>query len=99
MKGDDSNFHSPARGLADGFNVGGGSTPPAPTYHPDVQMSSRAPSSALSQPSGTEDGPTIGGVGATSGAVPFAQLVTSAPSDYDSAGDPMVGGLGKPPTP
>lgn len=98
MKGEKS-VHSPAQGLTDGFNVGGGGGAGSASWHPDPRLTEKGPDSAKSQPAGTADGPTIGGVGATAGAVPFAQVVTSYPDNYDAGGDPMVGGLGKPPRP
>lgn len=88
-----ASIHSPAGDIASGFNVGGGSTPAQPSVHPDISMTERG-----SQAPGTSEMGEIAGVGSTSGAFPFAQLI-DAPSTYDTNGDPMVGGMGKPPTP
>lgn len=90
-------IHSPAGDMTSGFDVGGGRTPPAPSVHPDISMTSKS-GGGLSQGPGTRDMGEIGGVGSTSGAVPFSQLI-DAPSSYDTGGDPMVGGIGKPPRP
>lgn len=88
------NTHSPAGSIGDGFGgVGGSGTPSMPSVHPDVSMTERG-----SQAPGTSEVGEIAGVGSTRGAFPFAQTI-DAPNSYDTNGDPMVGGMGKPPRP
>ncbi len=96
MAPNSSDFFSPAEGLSDGFNVGTASTPPQPSVYPDIDMTNAG---GAGQAPATKDTEAIGGVGATSGAFPAAQLFTGAPESYDTGGDPMVGEIGKPPKP
>jgi hypothetical protein len=94
MSDEKSSVHSPAKGLTEGFNVGGSSNPGEPSFHPDVQMTERG-----AQAPGVKEQDAVAGVGATSGAVPFAQLSTISDSYTPGDGDSMVGGLGTPPRP
>lgn len=87
-----SEFFSPAAGLTDGFAVGGTSNPPEPSVYPDFSLAEKG-----AEAPNMKDTEAVGGVGATSGAVPFAQLSTAGPEGYNTDGDPMVGGIGTPP--
>lgn len=90
----DGNIFTPATGLTDGFNVEGAGSTGEASWHPDISMADRG-----AEASGMKDTEPIAGVGATKGAVDFAQLATNAPDSYDTSGDPMVGGIGTPPRP
>lgn len=91
----DASVHSPAQGLTDGFNVGGGSAAPAPTYHPDISMTSKSGDDAP----GARACEEFAGMGPSEGAVKGVQLVEGPESYSPGEGDSMVGGLGTPPRP
>lgn len=93
---DKSSFHSPAQGLTEGFDVGGGSAAPAPSWHPDPRLTEK---SGMPDAPGTSAAPEFGGVGPSAGAITGVQLVDAPQSYSPGEGDSMVGGLGTPPRP
>lgn len=96
----DFSIHSPAGGLTEGFGVGGGSKPAAPSVHPNVNVSG-----VSSQ--GTTSGHTFGQPSAnlpgnkSSVSVDEVQYATGVPEQGDAIGlgPSMAGGLGTPPRP
>lgn len=96
----DFSMHSPASGLTDGFGVGGGSKPAAPSYHPDVNVSG-----ATAQ--GTNSGNEFGNASPnapqarTPISVEEVQFAGGIPDsgEVQSLGPTMAGGLGNPPRP
>jgi hypothetical protein len=89
-------IHSPANGLTEGFGVGGGSKPPAPSVHPDVNMTGK---SSEGKASGHEFGSIPAPGERSSVAADEVQFVTGVPTSGEatSLGPDMAGGLGTPP--
>jgi hypothetical protein len=83
--------HSAAGDIGGGFNVGGGSTPSAPSVHPNVNIGANGGDS----PEGASFGDTKD---QTPISVTEVQFATGIPESYTPmSGDSMVGGLGTPP--
>ena len=92
----DNFMYSPADGLSDGFNVGGGSTPAAPSVYPEIDMTGASGDTAQ----GSKAAESFGMMSESPGAVQGVQLATGAPEGYSpDPSDSMVGGLGTPPKP
>ena len=91
----DNDFFSPAGDLTTGMNPGGGSTPAAPSVHPNFDLSG---SSGTASP-GSKPAENFGEMSETPGEFTGVQLAEAPESPSADLGNQLAGGLGTAPKP